>query len=259
MPPKPKSPTYRVRQTHRYLGLFIGVQFVLWTLGGLYFSWTDLDEVHGDHLRTPPAMLRGDIPLSSPAGAIEAIRAREPVDSLAAIELDQLLGEPVYRIQYFTRANGRAVRRTQLADATTGRLRPPVMREEAIRMAEGALAPDAPVRAMEYLTESNVARHHEYREQPLPAWAVSFREPAGATVYVAAEQGAVRSIRNDQWRVFDFLWMLHTMDYAGRDNFNNLLLRAFSVLGLVTVLSGFVLFVLTSRTYRNRVRRSDAG
>jgi hypothetical protein len=54
------------------------------------------------------------------------------------------------------------------------------------------------------------------------------------------------SLRNSKWRIFDFLWMLHTMDYAGRDNFNNTLLRAFSILGLTTIGSGFLLFVITT-------------
>jgi hypothetical protein len=40
--------------------------------------------------------------------------------------------------------------------------------------------------------------------------------------------------------------MTHTMDYQGRDNFNTLLLRAFSLLGLITVLSGFALAFVTS-------------
>ena len=38
----------RIRKTHRYLGLIIGIQFLAWTVSGLYFSWTDLDEIHGD-------------------------------------------------------------------------------------------------------------------------------------------------------------------------------------------------------------------
>ena len=28
----------RIRKVHRYLGLFIGIQFLMWTLSGLYFS-----------------------------------------------------------------------------------------------------------------------------------------------------------------------------------------------------------------------------
>ena len=43
-----KNTALRIRKTHRYLGLFIGLQFLAWTVSGLYFSWTDLDEIHGE-------------------------------------------------------------------------------------------------------------------------------------------------------------------------------------------------------------------
>ncbi len=38
----------KIRKAHRYLGLIIGVQFLAWTVSGLYFSWTDIDQIHGD-------------------------------------------------------------------------------------------------------------------------------------------------------------------------------------------------------------------
>ena len=41
----------KIRKAHRYLGLFLGIQFLFWTISGLYFSWTDLDEIHGDHFK----------------------------------------------------------------------------------------------------------------------------------------------------------------------------------------------------------------
>jgi hypothetical protein len=44
--------------------------------------------------------------------------------------------------------------------------------------------------------------------------------------------------------------MLHTMDYEGRDDINNWLLRAYSVLGLVTISSGFLLFWASSAWVR---------
>jgi len=43
-----KSKHYYIRRTHRYLGLIPGIQFLLWTIGCLYFSWSKMDEVHGD-------------------------------------------------------------------------------------------------------------------------------------------------------------------------------------------------------------------
>ena len=40
----------KIRKTHRYLGLFLGIQFLFWTISGLYFSWTNIDEIRGEHL-----------------------------------------------------------------------------------------------------------------------------------------------------------------------------------------------------------------
>jgi len=50
--------------------------------------------------------------------------------------------------------------------------------------------------------------------------------------------------RNDDWRFFDFFWMLHIMDYEERENFNNPLLITASIFALVTVLAGLLLLVL---------------
>lgn len=41
----------KFRKTHRFLGVFIGLQFLFWTISGLYFSWTDINEIHGDHYK----------------------------------------------------------------------------------------------------------------------------------------------------------------------------------------------------------------
>ena len=41
----------KIRKTHRYLGLFLGIQFLFWTISGLYFSWTDIDDIHGDYFK----------------------------------------------------------------------------------------------------------------------------------------------------------------------------------------------------------------
>ncbi|MDP9422061.1 MAG: hypothetical protein M3Q19_04365, partial [Pseudomonadota bacterium] len=42
------------RKTHKWLGLFIGIQVVIWSLSGLYMTAVHIDIIHGDHLvRTP--------------------------------------------------------------------------------------------------------------------------------------------------------------------------------------------------------------
>lgn len=43
--PMKKSKRYYVRKTHRWLSVIVGLQFLMWTASGLYFSWTDIDEM----------------------------------------------------------------------------------------------------------------------------------------------------------------------------------------------------------------------
>ncbi|NIK72762.1 hypothetical protein FHS56_000248 [Thermonema lapsum] len=41
----------QIRLWHRYLGIATGIQFLLWTVSGLYFSWSDIDHIRGNHLK----------------------------------------------------------------------------------------------------------------------------------------------------------------------------------------------------------------
>lgn len=61
-----KSKHYYIRKTHRWLGVILGIQFLLWTIGGLYFSWSNMDEVHGDFQKKNAPLLSSDISLVSP-------------------------------------------------------------------------------------------------------------------------------------------------------------------------------------------------
>ncbi|WP_033316747.1 PepSY domain-containing protein [Pontibacter roseus] len=250
----------RVRRTHRYLGLLTGIQFVLWTIGGLYFSWSDLDEIHGDHQRKHPSTFSAQMELVSPAQVLAQLPEAQEV---ASVKLVDILGEPHYQVVYQS-ASGQqgqehAVSHTQLAKASTGELRPALTEGEAVQMALNSFVDSVQVARVEYLTQENINGHHEYRESPLPAWAITMEHPTHTTVYVAAEQGVVTKFRNDKWRIFDFLWMLHTMDYQGRDNFGNLLLRIFSIAGMVTIASGFALyFVSKGQSGKSNSRRNSA-
>ena len=239
-----------IRKTHRYLGLFIGIQFLGWTISGIYFSWNDIDNVHGDHLRSSSSFISPDVEVISPTEAIRNLTKVKTVDSLYSVQLISLLGRPAYQFAYFSGHTGEGMHHHlhyALADATTGELRSPLSQEEAVAVAKDHIRHGASLISTEYLERAD--SHHEYRERPLPAFAVSFTNP-DCTVYISAEMGTYQTIRHDQWRVFDFLWMFHTMDYAGRDNFNNWLLKTLSVAGLLTVISGFTLYTISSRTFR---------
>jgi uncharacterized iron-regulated membrane protein len=236
---------YLIRRTHRYLGVLLGIQFLLWTIGGLYFSWSNMDEIHGDFQKKAPPQYGADLAFVSPSIALKNLKTTIDIDSILNIVLMDVLGKPTYRMEFL---HGGHHKMYQLADAQTGALRPPLSIEEATALAKQQFNGEPTVKRVEEIKEAN--GHHEYRENPLPAVAVTFEKPVPTTVYVATEMGIVTKYRNDKWRIFDFLWMLHTMDYQSRDNIGNWLLRAFSVFGLVTIASGFTLFIVSSKRFK---------
>ncbi|GAA5043915.1 hypothetical protein GCM10027429_33510 [Marivirga atlantica] len=220
-----KNNQYYVRKTHRWLGVIIGVQFLFWTISGLYFSWTDIDEIHGDHFieehRNHTAAI-GILPILDSTVQINDISLR-------------FIGEQSY---FF-------INDSLLIHSQTGLKKNGVTKKEAESIARKHVIKQYEIKSSEMLTE--VGSHHEYRGRPLPVWEIEFDSPENLTAYVSQRDGSFQRVRHRAWRWFDFLWMSHTMDYEGRDDFNNWLLRIFSVFGLLTVLSGFTLFFMTNK------------
>lgn len=245
-----------IRRSHRYLGVFIGVQFLLWTLGGLYFSWTNINEIRGEDLMNEHHAIRADQNFISPKIVIDEIKQSADATAIEKFQIVEILGEPFYEIKYEAADKKAAI---VVAGALDGKIRPPVSKDEAEKIAVHALKTPLNIRQTDYLTQ-NLGGHHEFRERPLPAWAVTF--DGGLTVYISAQTGQIGAFRTNKWRLFDFLWMLHTMDFDGRDNINNYLLRGFSVLGIITILSGFLLFFVSSKFFKkmfSRKRAESAG
>ncbi len=230
-----------IRKSHRYLGVFFGVQFLFWTIGGLYFSWTNIKSIRGEDVKKEGASIHIKA-LGQPFQSIlDQVKKKDTVIKVKSIQVISLFGEPHYQISFYNKERLKTV----LVHLQTNKLRDPLSKEEAILVAKNSLTKKADFAGIEFITSTN--GHHEYREKPLPAYAVKFTGAIQTTVYVSAELGTVQTFRNNQWRVFDFLWMLHVMDYQNRDNINNWLLRAFSILGLITIASGFVLYFFTNK------------
>jgi hypothetical protein len=217
-----------------------------------------MDEIHGDFQKKKVPLLKSDLVLVSPSIVLDSIKKNHAVDSLVSIQLIDILGEPHYQIRCVSAIHDTLTHKQEgglmnhLAHAVTGKLREPLNQQEAVAVAARHFNGQPAVIGTEYLTTTN--SHHEYREQPLPAYAVTFTHPSNTTVYVSTELGTVQKFRNDKWRIFDFLWMLHTMDYESRDEIGNVLLRIFSIFGLITILSGFSLYIISSRWWRRKFR-----
>ncbi|HSM63636.1 MAG TPA: PepSY domain-containing protein [Gillisia sp.] len=224
----------KIRKAHRYLGLFLGLQFIMWTVSGLYFSWTDIDEIHGDQFLNQTMTKTSFSNLISPA----EIESNKDITSL---ELLNIADKPYYWVN-----------ENELFDARTGDSKNGITKDEALYIAKKNIRDDLKVASIDTLTETG--GHHEFRQRKdvgkLPAYVVSYSNDEALKAYISVNNGQFQTVRHRDWRIFDFLWMTHTMDYEGRDDFNNWILRIFSVLGLITVFSGFLLWYTSSPTVR---------
>lgn len=220
----------KIRKAHRYLGLFLGIQFLFWTISGMYFSWTNIDDIHGDQFRNLDYVPKAFDDLISPS----KINSSE---SIRSIEIREINTEPYYWVN-----------KQQLYNAKTGEAKKYISEEEALSVAKNYMKEGMKVANIQKITE--VDDYHEYREKLLPAYVISYDTDEALKAYVSVNDAKFQTVRHRAWRWFDFLWMTHTMDYDTRDNFNTIVLRVFSLLGLITVLSGFLLWYTSSPTIR---------
>ena len=220
----------KIRRSHRYLGLFLGLQFLMWTVSGLYFSWTNLDEIHGDqfkNLNYKPIKFDN---LISPS----EINHHEAIIN---IEIRDILKVPYY-----------VVNDKYMYNAKTGESKSVINEKEAVYIANNYMKKELEILNVEMIFKTD--KHHEYRQKLLPAYVINYRSDENLKAYISSENAKFQTVRHRDWRWFDFLWMTHTMDYEGRDDFNNSVLRIFSLLGLITVISGFSLWFVSSPTVR---------
>lgn len=225
----------RIRKTHRYLGVFLGIQFLFWTISGLYFSWTDIDEIHGDQFKNLEYFPKAFTNLISPSQL-------DITEGIYTIELRDIDNKPYYWVNS-----------KQLYNAVDGTLKTNITKKEALYIARLNIKNGLEVESIEQINETG--KHHEYRERLLPAYVITYKSDEALQAYISVKDGKFQTVRHRGWRWFDFLWMTHTMDYEGRDNFNTIVLRAFSLLGLITVLSGFLLWFTSSHSVRKLLKK----
>jgi len=224
-------------QLHRWVALVVGIQLFLWVAGGLVMSVSDIDEVRGD--------------LTKAAIAPEPLRLERVVPASAIIAR---VSAPITEISLSTGVLGPRYRLTDTSgvvhyfDAKTGEPLAPIAAAQALEIAEASYSGDGAGQVPVLVHRTST----EYRNR-LPAWRIDFDDEAETTLYVAADDGEVVTRRNRLWRIYDFAWMLHIMDYRDRSDFNHPLLVGASALALLVALSGLHLLAVTR--WRREARR----
>lgn len=215
-----------LKKLHKWLGLLIGLQVLLWVLSGLAISLLDPAKVSGRYWSAPAEheqkTLRQDI-LLEPSEL-----APEHVNDARSIKLTHNRGLPVYRVQ---RGSGEI-----LLNAMDGSL---LIIDQA--GAEAIARQDYRGNGDIITIAAGMAPDMETRRRAGKYWRVEFSDRVSTSIYISAASGEILERRNSYWRVRDFAWMLHIMDYSGRENFNNSLVIIVALISAWLGISGFIL------------------
>lgn len=208
-----------VRNTHKYLSFFISLQLLLWTISGIYFAFNKIELVRGEQYR-----LTNNFPIDfekvnfskSNIHQVKALKRLDKiifiVNSNKGIEYLDAAGAPVNKL------NKKEIFEIVSSSSTLK----PIDFEEILEPSKGS----------------------EFRGRDIPLYKVTSLNDKEKKInlYLDPFSGEITAIRSFQWRIWDLMWGLHIMDWQNRNNINNIFLKIFSILALISSVSGILLF-----------------
>ena len=210
---------FLVRKTHKYLSILISIQLLLWTISGIYFAFNQIELVRGEQYRLPQVF------------SVDLSKINLVVDSVKSIQVARRFGEEILIVRKeagteYLNLEGDALQKLSREQATS------------IVSTVTSLTP----LSAEEINEPEPGSEYRGRNLPLFKVITQDQENDEINVYVDAISGQVVAIRSEQWRLWDLMWGLHIMDWETRDEINNWLLKLFSVLALISSLTGVFIF-----------------
>lgn len=213
------------RKFHKWLMAFLGIQFFIWSVTGAYMVFFDIDYIHGDSLvknsqeKIDPQQVNYSLQ--------SLLRAYPQAQQISA---GTFMGKAVYRFDFDEKK--------WLIDATDGEVLSPLDENAAIQAAIFYYSGKGDVSNASLITDNPP---FELNPDVLPVWRINFVDLGAPTIYVSAQNGAMVGKRHDFWRLFDWMFRFHVMDYETGEDLNNSLLFWFTLFGILSCLSGLVL------------------
>ena len=230
------------RSLHKWLGLFVGLQILIWLLTGLYMVVVNIDFIHGDtlvrHMQQKVIMPGED------GFGLSELRSRYP--DATEIGLVAVMGKTLYTVK--------GASQRYLLDPENGEVLSPLNEETARAIAQYHFDGNATV-VSAVLIKSNPPM--EIQTRRLPLWRIDFNDRFSTSFYIDPFTGALVTRRFQFWRIFDFMWMLHIMDYEDRQDAHNRLLVTAQIAGLIFAISGLWLLFYSFSGRREKTTRAD--
>ncbi len=213
------------RKLHKWLMAVAGLQFVIWSLTGAYMVFFDIDYIHGDSL-----VRNEQVKLDARQVTYPLHQLLHQYPGAQDVRLGAFMGNAVYRFK--------AQDQQLMLNAQNGELLPPLSEQLASKVAQFHYSGSGAVQDVQLITDNPP---FELSQHALPAWRVNFADLGEPSLYISAQTGELVGKRHNFWRLFDWMFRFHVMDYDDGEDVDNLLLFCFSFLGIFACLAGLVL------------------
>jgi len=205
--------------------LFVGLQLLIWSITGAYMVLMDIHYIHGDTL---VAKKTQSLSPNQVEFTFKELLAAHP--QATAIELGFMLNQAVYRFNID--------KKKVLISAIDGKQLSPINELLATAIARDKYHnKDVAIAKIQLLTEETP---RELSRRHLPVWRVDFDEFSSPSFYISANSGQLVTKRHSYWRIFDWMFAFHVMDYIDEEADNKLLLL-FSLMAFIASVFGLVL------------------
>ncbi|MFB2683371.1 PepSY domain-containing protein [Shewanella mangrovisoli] len=217
-----KHPISLLLQTlHKWLGLIVGLQLLIWVVTGLAFNLIDEQFLDATPYRTTHKTASPDTALAPTENLLQQYQA----EGIIELRLTSVLSRAVYALTTTQQT------RWFWADS----LKPlSLTNTEIVAIAKQSYSGPGELSAPQILT----------RETPFdasgPIALLTAADQVGTRIYIDTASGMVLAHQNRQSDLKDLLFMLHFMDYAPDNGigFNHSLVQVVSIAALLLGLSG---------------------
>tara|TARA_R110001583_G_scaffold561_13_gene5039 strand:+ start:9739 stop:11577 length:1839 start_codon:yes stop_codon:yes gene_type:complete len=219
-----------IRKIHKWASVFVGLQFLLWLISGIYFNVMDMSKATGNTYR-----------IKQQHSEIDGRNFVEPKTVLhnfaATISLKpiELLAKPYYLLTHQQALYNNFKNSYTLVDALTGK-QVNFDKEFANKLAQSSYSGPGKIKNTQ-LINNKIA---DFPKEHNSAWQIDFADQLNTSVFIDSGSGRIIGHSDDDKRFADIFFMLHFMDYGNVGSFNSIQIIVFAFVTLWLSFTGLI-------------------
>lgn len=210
---------------HRYLGLLIFAQVLLWSVGGMLMAGLNFSDLYQEPSLQSLPFTPSNVSFEDVQSAFESL---VPKSQWLEIKLQNIGGHLVYGLTHpkgllLVNADGKVLNTVPES----------WIREVAVQGYTGK-------GHLKSVTLLDSSKGNYYSTTPV--YRADFEDTQGTEIYISPQSGQLLARRKRLWALYNWMWEMHLMKLTPWPKVNKTLLFTFAVLNSLVAITGFVKF-----------------